>query len=123
MVPPKGLLFFIFSIPFFFLIVNKTKSSSDTDTDTDRDTDKTPIQHIKKETKESSTQTPLSEYDIIIEESKLKTQEDSIIVQSIVPDIDSRPSTEESATKMPETHSSKRILDYFAYFVSGKCIK
>jgi len=107
----SGLLFFICSIPFFyFLIVNKTTSSSSDDI-------KPPNETVKKETKESSTQT-LSEYnDITIEESKSK--EEAIISTPIVTEIDVGQFTETKPAESRDSQPSKRILDYFAYFVSG----
>ena len=80
-----GLLFFIFSIPFFYFLTSNNNKPATT--------------NVKKETRESSTQT---------------LQEQHI---TPVSDIQIRP--EESAPIMSETSSqSKRILDYFAYFVS-----
>lgn len=145
-----GLFLFILSIPIiYFLTIDRTntttlmtspqvKSSSITKNIENN-------KSVKKETRDSSTQTSIINYNTIHLEKqkevneKLQTQNTSpsnnnLNMQLEQAEYKDKPSDEfcsieniqlqqgESETTMPDNKSnpSKRILDYFAYIVSGK---
>jgi hypothetical protein len=127
------LLLFIVTIPiFYFLTINDNTTSSSATTDKSN-TSKNSKSFVGRETRESSTQT-LSELDALAEETvvvEVKTPESSNISdiklqeEMCEDDHDNnkpqiRPDSQQSEAKTPESHPTKRILDYFAYIVTGQ---
>jgi len=135
-----GLFFLIFSIPIlYFLTIDKriTPSSSSSSIINDSKINKS----VKKEMRESSTQTSISDYDISHLEIDEKIETKLIQnINSVNSDIQLKnevcndksidefcsieeniqSSEEKCKNKTPDIEQPKRILDYFAYIVGGK---
>jgi hypothetical protein len=133
------LLLFIVTIPiFYFLTINDNTTSSSATTDKSN-TSKNSKSFVGRETRESSTQT-LSELDTLAEEtvvvevktpessniSDIKLQEEEEMCEVDHDDDDNnkpqiiQPDSQQCEAKTPESHPTKRILDYFAYIVTGQ---
>lgn len=96
-----SIFFLILSIPiFYFLTIKNNDNHSTLPNNNNKDTKKTTI--------EASTQT-IAEYVTGDKVENLNNCTTKVITKD-----------ESEPDKLPETHPSKRILDYFTYFVSRR---